>query len=49
MTGLGMLALASLAFVGTHFLMSHPLRAPMDSALGERGFAMAYTVVSLMT
>jgi uncharacterized membrane protein len=49
MTGVGMLALASLAFVGTHFLMSHPLRAPMDSALGERGFAMAYTVVSLLT
>ena len=27
MTALGMLALASAAFVGTHFLMSHPLRA----------------------
>jgi uncharacterized membrane protein len=44
-----MLILASIAFVGTHFLMSHPLRAPMVSALGERGFAMAYTVVSLIT
>ena len=44
-----MLALASLAFVGTHFLMSHPLRAPMVAALGERGFAIAYTIVSLLT
>ena len=44
-----MLALASLAFVGTHLLMSHPLRAGMVSALGERGFAIAYTVVSLLT
>jgi uncharacterized membrane protein len=48
-TGLGMLALASLAFVGSHFLMSHPLRAPMVSALGERGFTLAYSIVSLLT
>lgn len=49
MTGIGMLALASLAFVGTHFLMSHPLRSAMVSALGERGFAIVYTIVSLLT
>ncbi len=49
MSGLGMLALASAAFVGTHFLMSHPLRSPMISALGERGFAGAYSLVSLLT
>ena len=49
MSELGMLALASAAFVGTHFLMSHPLRSPMVSALGERGFAIAYTIVSLLT
>ena len=34
-----------LAFVGTHFLMSHPLRSPMVSALGERGFAGVYSLV----
>lgn len=49
MSGMGMLALASVAFVGTHFLMSHPLRAPMITKLGERGFAGAYTLVSLLT
>ena len=27
--------LASAAFVGTHFLMSHPLRAPLVARLGE--------------
>ena len=49
MTGAAMLALASAVFVGTHFLMSHPLRSPMVGALGERGFALVYTVVSLFT
>ncbi|MFL6748429.1 MAG: NnrU family protein [Sphingomicrobium sp.] len=49
MSGVGMLALASIIFVGTHFLMSHPLRAPMVAALGERGFTIVYTLVSLVT
>ena len=49
MTGVGMLALASAMFVGTHFLMSHPLRAPMVASLGEKGFAGIYTLVSLAT
>ncbi len=44
-----MLALASLAFLGTHFLMSHPLRAGMVSAHGEKGFAGLYSLVSLIT
>ncbi len=49
MTPLALLTLASLAFVGTHFLMSHPLRAPMVGALGERGFSLAYIAVSFAT
>ena len=49
MSGLGMLALASLAFVGTHFLMSHPLRPAMIATLGEKGFAGVYSLVSLLT
>ena len=49
MSGLGMLALASVVFVGTHFLMSHPLRAAMVGKLGERGFAGVYSLVSLLT
>ena len=49
MSGMGMLALASLAFVGTHFLMSHPLRAAMIARLGEGGFAGVYSLISLLT
>ena len=48
MTGLGCLALASAGFVGTHFAMSHPLRAPMVRLLGERGFAGVYSLVSIV-
>jgi uncharacterized membrane protein len=43
------LALATLAFVGTHLLMSHPLRAGMVARLGERGFLIVYSLVSAVT
>lgn len=38
---------ASAAFVGSHFIMSHPLRRPMANALGEKGFLAVYSLVSL--
>lgn len=44
-----MVLVATIAFVGTHFLMSHPLRRPLVGALGERGFAGVYSLVSLVT
>lgn len=44
-----MVLVAMIAFVGTHFIMSHPLRAPLVGALGERGFAGVYSLVSLVT
>lgn len=37
---------ANLAFVGTHFAMSHPLRAPLVKLLGNAGFQIAYSLVS---
>lgn len=40
---------ANVAFVGTHFAMSHPLRAGMVRALGAGGFQVAYSLVSLAT
>ena len=40
---------ANVAFVGSHFAMSHPLRAPLVKALGAGGFQIAYTVVSFAT
>ena len=48
MTELGWLALTSAAFVGTHFAMSHPLRAGIIKALGERGFAGAYSLIAVI-
>lgn len=38
---------ATIAFVGTHFAMSHPLREPMVRMLGEKGFLGIYSLVSL--
>lgn len=49
MEGMTELLLASAAFVGTHMAMSHPLRAPMVSRLGENGFRGVYSLVSFIT
>lgn len=43
------LTLALATFVGTHFLMSHPLRAPMVARLGTGAFQGVYSLVSLVT
>lgn len=43
------LTAANIAFVGTHFAMSHPLRAPLVAILGEQLFQVAYSIVSLVT
>jgi uncharacterized membrane protein len=44
-----MLLLAAFAFVGTHFLLSHPLRAPLVRILGEGAFTGFYSVVAIAT
>ncbi len=49
MTPLTCLILAMASFVGTHFLLSHPLRAPLVGRLGERGFMGLYALVALAT
>ncbi len=43
------LIVAAAAFVGTHFLLSHPLRAPIVGAITERGFLLLYSVVAVGT
>ena len=43
------IVIAATTFVGTHFLMSHPLRAPLVARLGEGGFAGVYSLVSFLT
>lgn len=42
-------AAAAGAFVGTHFLLSHPLRAALVRGMGERGFLLLYSVVAFVT
>lgn len=44
-----LLALAAISFVGSHFMMSHPLRAAMVARLGDKGFLAVYSLVSLAT
>lgn len=41
------LFIANVAFVGSHFAMSHPLRGAMVGALGQTGFQIAYSVISI--
>jgi len=43
------LLLACIAFVGTHFLLSHPLRAPLVGKLGEGAFLGVYSLIALVT
>ena len=49
MDSYALLVLACAAFVGTHFLMSHTLRARMVARLGNGGFMATYSLVSLAT
>jgi uncharacterized membrane protein len=41
------LAVAASAFIGTHFVLSHPLRAPLVRRLGEGGFLLVYSLIAL--
>ncbi|SPB17715.1 hypothetical protein NOV72_04920 [Caballeronia novacaledonica] len=40
---------AAVAFVGSHFLLSHPLRKPVIRAIGEMGFQGVYSLVAFVT
>ncbi len=46
---MGQVLVAAVAFVGTHFLLSHPLRASLVRALGEKGFLLLYSIVAFAT
>jgi uncharacterized membrane protein len=46
-TDLALLIVAVSLFVGGHELLSHPLRAPIVRAVGEKGFLGVYAVVAL--
>lgn len=46
---MGNLIAACAAFLGTHFLLSHPLRKPLVDAVGERLFLGIYSLVAFAT
>jgi uncharacterized membrane protein len=43
------LTFAAASFVVTHFLLSHPLRAPLVGKLGANGFMAVYSLVAFAT
>jgi uncharacterized membrane protein len=43
------LVVASLSFVGSHFLISHPLRALLVRRFGANGFMAVYSAISLIS
>lgn len=42
-------AVAAIAFVGGHFLLSHPLRKRLVGAMGEAGFQGVYSLIAILT
>ena len=47
--GLAGLIVAAAAFVGSHMLLSGPLRGRLVRAMGERGFLLSYSLVAIGT
>jgi uncharacterized membrane protein len=43
------LAVATLAFLGTHFVSSTPLRGALTGAVGERGYLAVYSLAAFAT
>jgi uncharacterized membrane protein len=43
------LLLSCIAFLATHFLLSHPLRGPLVRAMGEGAFRGVYSLIALIT
>lgn len=49
MSPIAMLGIACSAFVGSHLLLSHPLRGPLSEAMGVGAFRIFYSLVALAT
>ncbi|MDD2876817.1 MAG: NnrU family protein [Acidiphilium sp.] len=47
MEGTLQVSAAAISFVGSHFLLSHPLRKPIVTAIGEGAFLGLYSVVAV--
>lgn len=49
MSPIAQLEFAAIAFVASHFLLSHPLRKPVVGAIGEKGFLGVYSLIAFAT
>ena len=49
MQPMSLLITTCVLFVGSHLLLSHPLRHGLASRLGERGFQIVYSIVAIAT
>ncbi|WP_033073380.1 NnrU family protein [Sphingopyxis sp. MWB1] len=49
MEPINLLIVTCALFVGSHFLLSHPLRAPLVAQLGEGGFRIVYSIIAIAT
>ena len=49
MEPIALLAVATTAFVGTHFVSSTPLRGALAGAIGERGYLAVYSLAAFAT
>ena len=49
MTGLAGLTLATLAVVGSHLVLSHPLRTRLVQNMGEAAFTLLYSLIAFAT
>ncbi len=49
MQPMSLLIVTGALFVGTHFVLSHPLRAPLADRMGERRFQIVYSIVAIAT
>jgi uncharacterized membrane protein len=49
MASVGWVLIGAVAFVGSHFLLSHPLRRPLVDQLGEGAFLGVYSIVAAAT
>jgi uncharacterized membrane protein len=49
MSPIATLAVACATFVGTHLLLSHPLRPSVTRAMGEGGFRILYSLIALLS
>ena len=49
MQPMSLLIVTCVLFVGSHLILSHPLRSGLARRLGERGFQIVYSVVAIAT